>query len=228
MSRQGIDPDGTVGRQPGRARTRRRILWLLVITFLVAAIVTAYRAAGGWLVLEDPLEPADAIVVLSGRMPYRAIEAAKLYSHGFAPEVWLTHPGGMREEMTRLGLEYTDEDTYSAEVLGKLGVPTSAIQVLPGDIVNTEDEVREIADELRSSGKSRVIIVTSPPHTRRVRTLWRRLVGKSPQAIIRYSRSDPFDAAHWWRHTRDSLDVVREILGLLNVWAGLPVRPSPN
>src|SRR5712692_2289684 len=109
MSRQGIEPGGTVGLRPGRARTRRRILWLLVITFLLAAIVTAYRAAGGWLVVEDPLEHADAIVVLSGRLPYRAIEAAQLYSRGFAPEVWLTHPGGMREEMARLGLEYTDE-----------------------------------------------------------------------------------------------------------------------
>jgi uncharacterized SAM-binding protein YcdF (DUF218 family) len=214
--------------RPRRARTRRRIIWLLAFAFLVAALVTAFREVGCWLVVEDPLQHADAIVVLSGRMPLRAIEAAQLYRQGYAPEMWLTHPGGMREEMARLGLEYTDEDTYNAEVLEKLGVPPDAIRVLPGDIADTEDEVREIAGSLRRSGKTRVIIVTSPPHTRRVRTLWRKLVGKSPQAIIRYSRSDPFDAAHWWRHTRDSLDVLRETFGLLNVWAGLHVRPGLN
>jgi hypothetical protein len=33
---------------------------------------------------------------------------------------------------------------------------------------------------------------------------------------------------HWWRNTRDALAVVREILGLINLWAGLPVRPHSH
>ena len=34
------------------------------------------RAIGQWLMVADPLEPAKAIVVLSCRVPFRALEAA--------------------------------------------------------------------------------------------------------------------------------------------------------
>ncbi len=34
-----------------------------------------------------------------------------------------------------------------------------------------------------------------------------------------------FDADHWWRNTRDAFSVVRELMGLLNVWTGLRVHP---
>jgi hypothetical protein len=49
--------------------------------------VIAARGAGRWLVREEILSSADAIVVLSGIMPYRAAEAARLFQMGKAPEV---------------------------------------------------------------------------------------------------------------------------------------------
>jgi uncharacterized SAM-binding protein YcdF (DUF218 family) len=211
-----------------RAWVRRGILCVVILALLLAGAVEVFRGLGSWLVVEDPLEPADAIVVLSGSMPYRAVEAAQIYQRHLAPEVWLTRPSGPGEDLQRLGLEYTDEETYNAEVLEKLGVPADSIHVLPEEIVNTQDEVLLIANELRQTGKTRVIIVTSPPHTRRVRALWKALVGKNPQAIVRYSRTDPYDARYWWRDTRDSLAVVRETLGLLNVWAGLPIHRNTH
>jgi len=58
---------------------------------LVLAVLIFF-GVGRWLVVEDPLAKAKAIVLLSGGMPLRAIEAAKLYREGYAPEVWLTHP----------------------------------------------------------------------------------------------------------------------------------------
>jgi uncharacterized SAM-binding protein YcdF (DUF218 family) len=81
---------------------------------------------------------------------------------------------------------------------------------------------------MRRNGKTKVIIVTSPAHTRRVKTLWKKVVGENPKAIIRAAPEDPFDADHWWRNTRDGLAVVGEMLGLLNTWAGLPVQPHSN
>jgi uncharacterized SAM-binding protein YcdF (DUF218 family) len=207
-----------------RARLRRAILWSMVLALLLTGAVEAFRGLGSWLVVEDPLAHADAIVVLSGSMPYRAVEGSQIYRQHLAPEVWLTRPSGPGEDLQRLGLEYTDEETYNAEVLEKLGVPADSIRVLPDEIVNTQDEVLLIAKQLKETGKTRVIIVTSPPHTRRVRALWKSLVGKNPQAIVRYSRTEPYDARHWWHDTRDSLAVLRETLGLLNVWAGLPIH----
>jgi len=105
-------------------------------------------------------------------------------------------------------------------------VPSNAIRLLEPPIDNTADEVRAIAAELEQEKGSAVIIVTSKAHTRRVRTLWRELAGGRGRAIVRAASSDPFAPEHWWRTTGDALDVMREVLGLLNAWAGLPLHPS--
>jgi uncharacterized SAM-binding protein YcdF (DUF218 family) len=108
------------------------------------------------------------------------------------------------------------------------GVPESAIRVLAPEIANTEDEERAVLAEMKATGASRVIIVTSPPHTRRVRALWRHLAPASSILVVHSAPEDNFDANHWWRTTRDSMSVMREAMGLLNVWAGLPVRPAAH
>jgi len=51
------------------------------------------------------------------------------------------------------------------------------------------------------------------------------MVGNDPNAEVRAAFQDPFHADHWWRDTSDTFSVVREFMGLLNVWLGLPVRP---
>jgi len=47
-----------------------------------------FPRVGRWLVVEDPLDKAQAIVVLSGRIPMRAKEAARLYKAAYAPQIW--------------------------------------------------------------------------------------------------------------------------------------------
>jgi len=65
---------------------------------------------GRWLVVEDPLVKARAIVVLSGAMPLRAIEAGKLYREGYAPEIWLTHSTEPGETLEEMGIPFAGED----------------------------------------------------------------------------------------------------------------------
>jgi uncharacterized SAM-binding protein YcdF (DUF218 family) len=102
-------------------------------------------------------------------------------------------------------------------------VPPDVIRELPGRNVNTADEVRTVARQLKAVGADRVILITSRFHTRRVKAIWRRLVGPRPEAIVRYTPDDPFDAERWWSNTEDAMAVSREWFGLLNVWAGFPV-----
>jgi uncharacterized SAM-binding protein YcdF (DUF218 family) len=120
---------------------------------------------------------------------------------------------------------YLGEDFYNEKILLAKGVPVDAIRILERPSANTQVEVREIREFLRQNNLSSVIIVTSKAHTRRVRAIWKKLAGSDARAIVRFANDDPYDGAHWWRHTQDGLDVVRETLGLLNVWAGFPLRP---
>ncbi len=210
------------------SRSRSRVLRLLYIAggagLVLAAVI--FFGLGRWLVVEDPLAKAQGIVVLSGAMPVRAVEAAKLYREGYAPEIWLTHstePGKTLEEM---GIPFFGEDRYNKLLLIHEGVPTEAIHVLDPPIVNTADEIRATAAALKPGNNATVILVTTKAHTRRVRLLWYRLAPGRARAIVRAASADPFDPRHWWRTSSDALDVVREFLGLLNTWAGLPLHPA--
>lgn len=208
--------------------TRRNIFRISAVVALLVLIVIsifAFRRAGRWLICEDALRPANAIVVLSGGMPWRAEEAGRIFRLGDAHQVWITRPENPSHALAAMGIHYLGEDDYSREVLIHEGVPDSDIRILPDIITDTEQEIDEIAREMRSNGITTVIIVTSPPHTRRVRLLWHKLAPRNLRAIVRAAYEDPYDANHWWRNTRDALSVTREVLGLLNAWAGLPVRP---
>jgi uncharacterized SAM-binding protein YcdF (DUF218 family) len=208
-----------------RARYGRRRAVFVLLLLLVVLGFFAGRNAGHWLIREDALQPADVIVVLSGGLPYRALGAADIYKSGYAPDVWVSYPLGPQQELSNLGIHFVGEEEYNREILVHQGVPEKNVEIFSGQIINTEEEVEEIAREMKVQGKRTVIIVTSPEHTRRVRALWNALAGGELKAIVRGAPTDPFDANHWWRNTPDSLAVTREALGLINVWSGLPVRP---
>src|SRR5580700_12137194 len=202
--------------------------WLIpgaIIVVLAGAAATLFLTVGNWLVVEDPLVHADVIVVLSGRLPERAVEAARVYKAGYADQVWISPPTSPVDDLKAMKIAYLGEDFYNEKVLIAKGVPPDSIRILEHADANTEAEVRQVNEDLRALQLHTVIIVTSKPHTRRVRTIWRKLVGADPRMMVHYVQDDPFDGAHWWRHTRDALDVVRETLGLLNAWAGFPLRP---
>ena len=202
-----------------------RIIFVTVGAGLILALVIFF-GVGHWLVVEDPPARARAIVVLSGAMPVRAIEAAKLYREGYAPEVWLTHSSEPAETLGQMGIPFDGEEHYDTLVLIHEGVPAEAIHVLEQPIVNTADEIKVAASALARAKGEAVIFVTTRAHTRRVRVLWRRLAHSQAQAMVRAASGDSFDPRHWWRSTSDALDVVREILGLLNAWAGLPLHAA--
>ncbi len=213
-----------------KARLKNRSWFIFggVLAVLVIIGVTIFFMIGQWLVVEDPLAHADVIVVLSGNLPDRAQEAARLYHAGYADRVWISQPLSPAEELKKMKIFYLGEDFYNEKILLALGVPGDAIRVLEIPSANTEEETREISDTMHRDDFHSAIIVTSKPHTRRVRTIWRRRAGSDLHLIVRHPDDDAYDGAHWWRHTHDALDIVRETLGLANAWAGFPVRPSQN
>ncbi len=209
-------------------RVGRRLLVALVVMALLAGVaVWTFRNVGRWLVAPDALEPARAVVVLSGRVPYRAMEAAEIYRQGWAPEIWLLKDSeeASREAFARLGIHHISEAEYDQQVLERLGVPGKAIRVLEPPTTNTADEERHIAAELRRVGGDKVILVTSPLHTRRTKSIWHIVVGDHHEVIVRYDTSEPTDPAHWWRSSQDVEAVVHEVLGLINTWLGFAAKP---
>jgi uncharacterized SAM-binding protein YcdF (DUF218 family) len=207
-------------------RVRRPQLWIYLVGLLFFALLLVFFNVGRWLEVQDPLQEATAIAVLSGRMPERALEAARIYNQGYAQHVWLTHSSEPGATLQKLSIPYAGEEQYNKGVLVHQGVPESAIVTLDPPILNTADEMATIGAALAHNQHGTVILVTSKVHTRRVKALWNRLSRQDGSAIVRGVSDDSYDAAHWWRNTSDALDVVREVLGLMNTWAGLPLRPA--
>jgi uncharacterized SAM-binding protein YcdF (DUF218 family) len=210
-------------------RIGRKLLILLAVLVVVGGIAFwTLKRVGGWLVINDQLQPARAIVVLSGLTPYRAMEAASIFHQGWAPEVWLfkDDPRGIPEAFARLGIQHFTEEDYDAQVLEKLGVPKSKIRVMDTSTTNTQNEFTLLLEELDKQNGDRVILVTSPVHTRRARTIWHIIAGDHPQAILRADTFEPSDPYHWWRSTQDIQDVEHEVLGLIDAHLGFVAKPT--
>ena len=210
------------------AEARKLRLWLSIVGSTLFLLLLAFFNLGRWLDKEDPPQKAAAIAVLSGRMPSRALEAARLYHQGYAPQVWLSYSVEPGATLEKFSVPYAGEEFYDRLLLLHQGVPDSAIHILTPPIVNTADEMRTFGEALHKENLHRIVLVTSKVHSRRAAVLWKRLSAKDGEAIIRGATDDGDDPAHWWRSTGDALDVVREILGLLNAWAGLPLQPAKS
>ena len=213
-----------------RLRNSRRLQFVAVLLagmlLVGVAHVPILREVAAFLIIEDSLEPAAAIVALGGDPPFREMEAAKLYRAGWASRVVIVR-AARREELKALqnmGIEVGETWELSREVLIRQGVPASAILVPKDEAVGTLEELRAV-DRALGSKDAPVILVTSKYHTRRTRLTWHHVTEGRSRGIVRASSQDPFDPSRWWRERRFVLSVVREYLGLINYYAGFPVAP---
>lgn len=205
-------------------RSRRLTpIFLVVALGLAAAAVLGVESLGLFLVVADPLRPSDAIFVLDGQTPERELEASALYHRKLAPRIVLTRT---RDATNDLALRLAGEagaQERSARVLGHLRVPPAAIVRLGTPADNTEEELRIDFDWARERGFRRVILVTSPYHTRRVRLIWGTRWETTVHAIVHPTPYEPFDPLRWWRSRRSIEATLHELLGIAHFAIGSPL-----
>ena len=187
------------------------------------------REIASFLIVEDSLQPAAAILPLGGegRPPFREIEAARLYRAGWAPLVVIVR-GARHQDVQQFqdpGNDARQPWDLSCEALMREGVPPSAILVLKDNAQNTLEELQAASRALRSK-ESPVIFVTSTFHTRRARLIWEYVTKGCSQAIVRAVGRDSFDPTRWWQQRGFAWSVAHEYLGLINYYAGLPIPLS--
>ena len=160
------------------------------------------RTAGQALIAEDPLGPADIVVVSTGADGAGVLEAADLVEEGVAPRVavFADPPDPVVDrEFLRRGAPYEDAAARSVRQLEALGVAESAIEKIPRAVAGTEDEGRALPGWCRERRFRSVVVVTTADHSRRLRRLLRRsMQGEATRVGVRASRYSPFDPDRWW------------------------------
>ena len=169
-------------------------------------------ALGDFLIVRDDAVPADAIVVLSGSLPDRILEAVDLYQAHLAPRIVLTReqplPG--LEALRARGATLPERHEQNFSIAEQLGVPATALAVMPTATSSTLAEIRALAAYLKEQRVHSILLVTSKAHARRARLTFRSVAGADLRIAVCPSRYDPFSAAQWWQERGSIRRVVIE------------------
>jgi uncharacterized SAM-binding protein YcdF (DUF218 family) len=203
---------------------KRRLLRIAaVLTSLMLLGVFALSKLGSFLVVEDSLRSADAIVVLGGTMYERQMEAVDLYQAGMAPRIYLFREIADWGEQVLIERQvpYLRAVDVQVDAMVKLGVPREAIGILD-QAANTASEAGLVRDLVDEQHLSTIIVVTSKQHTRRARlVLSRRLDDLGTTIVMRPSRYDLTPADRWWTDRSTIKFTLFESQSLLGYWLGI-------
>jgi uncharacterized SAM-binding protein YcdF (DUF218 family) len=100
-------------------------------------------------------------------------------------------------------------------------VPPTAIVALSPPVKTTEAELKLVAETARARGWRRVILVTSPQHSRRVKLVWSRVAAGKVEGLVALAQGDEFPGEGWWWKRRDAEAVLHEYLGLAAIYLGV-------
>jgi uncharacterized SAM-binding protein YcdF (DUF218 family) len=180
-----------------------RLMSLLLLAGILFLLFLArdplLRLAGNWWIVQDPIEHADAIVVL-GDDNYggeRAARAAELFRAGWAPQVVAS--GRMMRTYAGVA-ELIQHDLQSD------GVPTAAVIRFDQHADSTRTEAEALRGLAAQRHWRRILVVTSNYHTRRARYIFRKVFPSDVSIEVASAPDSEYNPDRWW-HTRSGLKI---------------------
>ena len=191
-----------------------RSLWAtgLFAAIGVCTIVLVFKVflgAGAFLEIETA-EPSDSdlIVILGGGGSERLALGEELLSRNYSSRVFLTGLSPLSDPGN------SPLNPRNASPL-RIGIAKDRIY-LDNTSKNTWQDVNHIRNLLQSKGWRTVLIITDPPHLRRVAWVCERVLSK---ASIDYTlvptHPSWWDRDHWWRNHNSRWFVITEYIKLL-------------
>jgi uncharacterized SAM-binding protein YcdF (DUF218 family) len=171
----------------------------VVLAALLAGRHTILRAAGWMLVADDPIQPADVIVLAIDSGGAGVLEAADLVRNGISRRVALFGDSAdeITREFARRGIQNESKAAREIRQLRAMGV--EQVEQI-ADVAGTENEgvvLPAWCDEQRLRS---VVVVASADHSRRLRrVLHRAMKGRQTVVMVHRARHSDFDPERWWR-----------------------------
>lgn len=178
----------------------------------------------GWWTREDPLAPADALVVLAGDSAAggRLQRAVELYRQGWAPRLILSGPPFR---------SYLNESQLMEREALAAGLPATALVAVAHAAPSTLEEAPVLLEAAAELGACRLLIVSSSFHVPRVRAIYHALAREYGITVRVAAAFDPrFNPDAWWRRRLGIVTLGLELLKYALNWIELrrlPARRSP-
>ena len=185
------------------------LLFLAILSFGIYLVRHPLMrwAASAWII-EDSVERADAIIVLSDDNFFadRSTRAAELFRQGKAP---LVVASGRRLRPNAGISELMEHD------LIERGVPKDRIIRAPHDADSTREEAEALLRFARTKKWHALIVVTSNYHTRRARYIFRKIFPEGVEIYVASARDGDFDPDQWWMKRKSIKELTREWLAMV-------------
>ncbi len=197
---------------------------LILFTFFIFVSVFLIPNLGQWLVAEDELQESDMIVVLTGSVPDRILQAVDIYNERYSDKIIFANSNRDDYDIfVERGVEIPPGDAQLSKMAAiDLGVPEENILILEGDAKSTQDEALIIREYIRNNRAiESIILVTSKYHSGRSKKIFRKALNGLDREINIYSspsKYDPSNVSQWWKDKEDRKFVVLEYLKLANFY----------
>ena len=205
--------------------SRHWVRWatiLVVVVLAATALVSipsvrepVLRAAGWALVVDEPVGPADIIVLSLDSGGAGALQAADLVQSGISERVavFMDPPDAEDREFIRRGLPYEDAAARQIRQLRSLGV-TDVVQI--SRINGTESEGRVLPAWCDEHQFRSIVVVATTDHSRRLRrVLDRAMQGHPTRVAVQAARYSSFDPDRWWESRSGVRTEIFELQKLL-------------
>lgn len=190
------------------------LMFLLLMAVLLRARILGL--AGATLVVEDEPEQVDALFVLSGNAYDRGREGARLYNAGYTPKV-VCLGGESNPSLELYGIFVSTAEVSKAVVMDNK-VPERDIELLEKG-TSTFEEFEAITAMCKERGWTRIMVVSSRYHTRRIHEFFRlRLHFEGIKLVLRGVQDTIFEEDTWWTSEPGMIFVNNEYVKLLFYW----------
>ena len=149
------------------------------------------------------------MAALGGDNGARADRVLELYRKGFASKVLLTGPESGHSKTRPTYLH------WRARYLIDEGIPEKDLLFDRRSASSWEEAVNTLR-LMQAMKLDRVLVVSDPPHMRRLSWVWRKVFENSgKEFILVASEMEYWDAAHWWRTSPNAQYVFSEYVKLI-------------
>lgn len=168
---------------------------LVALVIAIIAFSVSIVAIGFYLSPQDPLKPADAIVVISGGETFtRTTRGIDLYLDGYAPLIIFS------------GDALDPNSISNAEAMEKIAIEEYNISrgniIAEKESASTYENAINLKPIFEKLDINSIILVTSPYHQRRSRMTFQHVMGEDFTIVNQSSTDEFWRKIAWWDNDR--------------------------